>query len=162
MSDKAKKKIREAVENEVRRTLKNRKRINPVFSKEVAEDQLVVWLDAYDIYIGDIIEEKIRTIAEECQNKVLIAIQYKKVTLNADGTFVQHLESGTDLPYKLLKGSAKTQTKTKRNLAEDAQATERQYAIMGSLCSIGATGIKTLHHKDMSVAESIGFLLTLV
>ena len=147
-----------------RRTLKNRKRPEDKFivSVEVAEDQIVGWLDFYQIYPEEIPVENERVLAEATIDKLVIFIRQGMVEFRDDGTCMQILQSGTKVDYKRLEGSAKTQNRERKNEAQDSLMTRRQYSIMGSLSGLGTNAIAKFHPLDMSIAECISFLLSSV
>lgn len=158
-----------------KRTLKNRKRDEKIFvlSQEVAEDQLMLLLDFYEIYEDDLGSDAEKDAVETASNKVLIAIRKGLLTFNEDGTFIQTLESKTrkkksktekptTIEYGVLTGKAKTQNKYKKDESEDAMRTRRLYSMMGSLANMGSEDMMELSATDLSVMECVGFLLSTV
>ncbi len=158
-----------------RRTLKNRKRDEKklVLSQEVAEDQLLLFMDFYEIFEEDLGSDAEKNALETASNKVLIAIRKGLLTFKEDGTFVQTLESKTrgkksktekptTIEYGVLTGKAKIQNKHKKDEAEDAMRTRRLYSMMGSLANLGSEDMMELSAIDLSVMECVGFLLSTV
>ncbi len=158
-----------------RRTLKNRKRDDKKFilSEEVAEDQLMLLLDFYEIYEEELGSEAEKDAVRTASNKILIAIRKGLLTFKEDGTFIQTLESKTRktksktktptiIEYGVLTGKAKTQNKHKKDESEDAMRTRRLYSMMGSLANLGSEDMRKLSALDLSVMECVGFLLSTV
>lgn len=157
-----------------KRTLKNRKRDEKklILSQEVAEDQLMLLLDFYEIYEEELGSEAEKDAVKTASNKVIIAIRKGLLTFKEDGTFTQTLESKTrkkksnekptTIEYGVLTGKAKTQNKHKKDESEDAMRTRRLYSMMGSLANMGSEDMMELSATDLSVMECVGFLLSTV
>jgi hypothetical protein len=147
-----------------RRTLASREKeeIKYQLSEEVAEDQLIMFLDFYEIRESNFYTEDEKAVYHACLKRVVDAIRKGRVTFNEDGTFDQTLSDGRNVHYGVLKGKAKIQNKAVRNESEDAMRTRRQYAMMGSLSGLGTNAIADFSAVDLGVTESVSFLLTAV
>lgn len=157
-----------------RRTLKNRKRDESKFvlSDEVAEDQLVLFMDFYEIYEDDQASQEVKDAIETTNNKVKIAIRKGLLNFKEDGTFAQTLESKhrkkirsekpTIIEYGILTGKAKVQNRHIKNESDDAARTRRLYSIMGSMANMSDNDMMKLSALDLSAMECVGFLLSTV
>lgn len=147
-------------------TIAGRKRPEDQFiiSEETAEDQLVRWMNYYQIYPDEIQNSAERMTTENTINKLLPFIRQGMVEFRDDGTFTQFCQGKKDKPlgYKALTGRAKIQNKESTEAAVDAIMTKRQYAMMASLCALPAAAILDFHALDMSVVECVSFLLSSV
>lgn len=148
----------------IKRTLKNRKRDEKKFilSEETAEEQLILFLDFYEIYEDDLGSQAEKDALETASNKIKIAIRKGQLTFKENGTFTQTLNNKSKIEYEILSGAAKVQNKARKDESEDAMRTNRLYAMMGSLAGLEAENMKKFKAIDLSVMECVGFLLSTV
>jgi hypothetical protein len=147
-----------------RRTLASREKeeIEYPISEEVAEDQLMMFLDAYEIRESSFYTEDEKTVYQACLQRLVEYVRKGRVTFNEDGTCEQILQDKRTVHYGVLKGKAKIQNRAVKNESEDAMRTRRQYSIMGSLSGLGTNAIADFAAVDLGVVESLSFLLSAV
>ncbi len=128
-------------------------------SLEVAMDQVMKFLEIYDIDIEAIDDKKSKSGIESTLNKLVSYVRLELVELTEkDGkvTITQHLSNPkgevTTLIYEQIQGKNKVCMDGK---SEDDRY-EMMYSLAGSLSSIGYDGILKLEGKDLSVAEILG------
>lgn len=132
------------------------KKKNDILSEEVAEDQVQLFFDYYDLDIDDISEEQAR-VFEMSLSRIKKAVRKGKLEFAEIGGVVkitQHLKNDTTLIYDEISGRSKLAMKNKA----DTDNYGKIYSLCGSLTGIGESGISKLKGADMSLAECIGAL----
>jgi hypothetical protein len=141
-----------------------------IISEELAEEQLELLFDYYDLDIDDYSDIEIDgsrpDVALKVSKKKLIkSIRKGRLEISSDSdnglSVVQKLvgkyKDRTELKYKPLTGRAKTeQSKFK---GDDHHG--RMYAMLGVMCGQGASAILSLEGPDLSTAECLGGLFLL-
>jgi hypothetical protein len=147
-----------------RRTLASREKeeIEYKFSEEVAEDQLMLFLDAYEIRESNFYIEEEKTVYKNCIHRLLMAVRKGRMTFYDDGTCDQVLQDKRTIHYGVLTGESKVQNKTVINASSDSMMTSRQYSMMGSLSGLGTNAIKKIKGVDLGIIEALSFLLSSV
>lgn len=128
-------------------------------SAEVAMDQVMDFLETYDIDIEAIDDNKSKSGVESSLNKLVSYVRLELVELTKkDGavTVTQHLAHPkgevTTLVYSEIKGKNKVSMDGK----SENDRYEMMYSLAGSLSGVGYDGILKLEGKDLSVAEVLG------
>lgn len=128
-------------------------------SAEVAMDQVMDFLETYDIDIEAIDDKRAKSGVESSLNKLISYVRLELVELTKkDGkvTITQHLSHPkgevTTLVYSEIKGKNKVSMDGK----SENDRYEMMYSLAGSLSGIGYDGILKLEGKDLSVAEVLG------
>lgn len=146
-----------------RRTLKNRKRPDKFkLSQEAAEDNLMLFLDYYEIYPDEFETEEEKAAVNLSFNKLINAIRLERIEFKEDGISIQTLINGSKIEYTALRGTAKVQGKYKKNESEIVARTRRLYSIMGSLSGLGSESMAKMNAIDLMTMECVGFLLSTV
>ncbi len=141
---------------------KKRKIKNHVVSRETAEEQLTGWLDFYNLDPERLTDSETDTADAVCKRLIAFTMQ-GKITFNDDGTCVHKIKDSGEVIYRALKGQAKTQGKKgKKNESDETGQLRRIYSMMGSLGNIPVKRILLFEAVDMSIVESVGFLLLIV
>lgn len=129
-----------------------------VISKEVATDHVNAFLNYYDLSENDLKNKDQKDMFNVCIDKIVKAITEGRLTISEhkDGypELTQKLRSGELLVYGILKGKSKVAMKD----CEDSDMYGRIYALVGALTGVGGSAIEEIKGKDLSLAESIGFL----
>lgn len=123
-------------------------------SKEVAEKQLDIFFDYYELDIEeDIASETSRDAVKASAKRIVKAIRSGRVEItNDDGLKIIQIVGEEKLEYKELDGKCKILTdKYDGNYA-------KIYAMAGYLNGLGLDGMKNLKAVNLSIAESIGML----
>lgn len=123
-------------------------------SKEVAEEQLNIFLDHYELDIDeDIASETSRDAVKSSVKRIIKGIRSGRVEItNDDGLKIVQIVGEEKLVYKPLDGKCKVLTdKYDGNYA-------KIYALAGYLNDLGLEGMKNLKDLNLSIAESIGML----
>lgn len=124
-------------------------------SEEVAQDQLDILTDFYDVDL-DNSEDASKKVAKK---RLLRAIQQGRVVITVQNglTITQTLKNPpgdvTEINYRIIKGSDRARME---KIAGD-NAYERMYTLAG-IASIGAKAIKSLHGADLAVAEGLSII----
>lgn len=128
-------------------------------SETVAMDQVMNFLETYDIDIEAIEDKKSKSGVESSLNKLVGYVRSELVELTEkDGkvTITQHLAHPkgevTTLVYSEIQGKNKVCMDGKT----ENERYEMMYSLAGSLSGIGYDGILKLEGKDLSVAEVLG------
>lgn len=125
-----------------------------LISEEVAQDQLSILVDFYDI---DVEEDNDDPSKKAARNRILRAIRQGKLTITPqDGlTITQILQNPpgnvSEINYRIIKGADRARME---KIAGDA-AYERIYALAGLASGIGAKAIKSLYGADLAIAEAL-------
>lgn len=125
-------------------------------SEEVAEDQVQLFFDFYEIEMDDIPEEQTRAI-DVSLGRIKKAIRRCRLEfVESDGVvkITQHLKNETTIVYGEISGRSKLAMKNK----SDSDSYGKIYSLCGSLTGIGEAGIAKLKGADISLAECIGAL----
>jgi len=129
-----------------------------IISWEVASEQFDLFLGFYDLEADDFANEATKEQFETVSNKLIKAIMKGRLEIReADSSLcvTQILKNGDSLEYSVVSGKHKLAMKGKK----DTDIFGRIYAIMGSITGLGETAISKLQGADLSIAESLGFLL---
>jgi hypothetical protein len=135
------------------------------YSVEVAEDQLAILLDHYEIYPEEFETDGDRTVYYSCASKLITAIRKGRLIIEKetdDLKVTQILRNKTSLSYQELRGKAKAvnyDISRNEEIAIEAAFSRRVYSVMGALSGVGYLGILGLPKEDLAVAEALGFLL---
>lgn len=128
-------------------------------SAEVAMDQVMDFLETYDIDIEAIDDKKSKSGVESTLNKMVNYTRLKLIEFVKNDekiTISQHLSHPkgevTTLVYSEIKGKNKVSMDGK----SENDRYEMMYSLAGSLSGIGYDGILKLEGKDLSVAEVLG------
>jgi len=130
-----------------------------ILSEEVAQQQLDVLVDWYDVDPKDFDKGTEKSSAKSSCKKILNGIKKGRLTIEIkDDTIViiQKIgKAGEELKYRELEG--------KHKLAMDKADEEyaKMFALIGSITGIGSGGIAKLKGADLSLAEALGTLLFL-
>lgn len=127
-----------------------------VISREVAEEQLDLFLDYYDLEIDDFANEAMKEQFETSCNKLIKAIMkgHLEVKEDSDLYVTQILRNGESMNYAVVSGKHKIAMKGKK----DTDGYGKIYTLIGSITSLGETAISKLKGVDLSIAECLGFL----
>lgn len=129
-----------------------------IISKEVATDHVNAFLNYYDLSENDLKNKDQKDMFNTCIDKIVKAITEGRMSIkeNEKGypEITQKLQSGELLVYGVLSGRSKVAMKD----CEDSDMYGRIYALIGSLTGVGGSAIEEIKGKDLSLAESIGFL----
>lgn len=128
-------------------------------SQEAAMDQVMNFLERFDIDIEAIDDKKAKSGIESTLNKMVSYVRLGLIEfIEKDGhlTITQHLSqpkgSVTNLEYTEIAGKHKIQMDGK----EETERYQMMYSLTGSLSGIGYDGIIKLEGKDLSVVEVLG------
>lgn len=124
-------------------------------SEESAQAQLDAFMEYYDIELDDLPGKASDGIKAGCK-KIVRAIMNGRLTIDASGetiAVVQFLQQ-SELKYAELGGPSKVAMKE----AGEGDHYSKVYCLVGSLTSVGETGIRGLKGKDLGLAESLGAL----
>ena len=128
-------------------------------SAEVAMDQVMEFLETYDIDVDAIESKKGKSGVESSLNKLVNYVRSGLVEIDKkDGkiTITQHLSITKGEVTTLVYASIQGKNKVEMDGCEDNDRYTMIYQLVGSLCGIGSEGIKKLEGKDLSVAEVLG------
>ena len=128
-------------------------------SAEVAMDQVMEFLETYDIDVDAIENKKGKSGVESSLNKLVNYVRSGAVEIEKkDGkiTITQHLSIPKGDVTTLVYASIQGKNKVEMDGCEDNDRYTMIYQLVGSLCGIGSEGIKKLEGKDLSVAEVLG------
>jgi hypothetical protein len=129
-------------------------------SDSVALQQLESLLDYYEIGGDDFPEKKQKDAFEMTCARLKKAIMKGRLTVSVeDGIKItQRLKKTygetTELEYQELSGK----NKVAMGQYEETEQHKKIYALLGSLTSLGESGIEQLKAVDLSTAECLGFL----
>jgi len=129
-----------------------------MISKKVAEDQLEIFFESYEIEVESM-PDVVRNVIETCQNKLITAIIKGRLEITKeDGNLRikqnlhEHSGDATEIIYGKLNGSAKASMK------DNMSNNEKLYALMGSLSGLTVNAIKKLEGLDHSTMENLGLV----
>ena len=125
-------------------------------SEEVANDQLQLFFDYYEIDTDDIFDGESKAIEIAC-DRIIKGIRKGKLEIKQSSDkleIIQTLKSGSNLIYGELTGRTKLAMKAKL----DTDNYGKIYALTGSLTSSGEAAIAQLKGADLSLCECIGAL----
>ena len=128
-------------------------------SEQVALDQVMGFLETYDIDIDAIENKKGKAGVESSLNKLVNYVRSGLVEIvKKDGkiTITQNLSIPKGEIKTLVYNSIQGKNKIEMDGYEDTEKYTMVYELVGSLCGIGSEGIKKLEGKDLSVAEVLG------
>lgn len=123
-------------------------------SEEVAQDQLDILTDFYDVDLEDDEDSGTRRIAKK---RLLRAIQQGRLTITSqDGlTITQVLKNPPgeiyDINYRIVTGADRSRTE---KIAAD-NAYEKMYTLVGMASGLGAKAIKSLYGADLAAVEGL-------
>ncbi len=128
-------------------------------SQEVAMDQVMNFLEKFDIDIEAIDDKKAKSGIESTLNKMVSYVRLGLIEfVDKDGhvSIIQHLSHPkgdiSTLEYKEIAGKHKVQMDGK----EETERYQMMYSLTGALSGIGYDGIIKLEGKDLSVVEVLG------
>lgn len=130
-------------------------------SEEVAQDQLQIFCDYYDIDSESASEEQKKAI-EIAQRKLIRAIQKGRLTItDKDGvTVIQNLlhppGDCQDIKYRKITG------KSRLALTDKDSEYKRMYSLLGHLSGLPLNAIAALQGQDLSTAEYLAVLFLAV
>lgn len=139
-------------------------------SAEVAQEQLEIFLDYYELYPDEFETDAQRDLYDMHCGNLIKGIRTGRLEISeTDGQLkvIQNtknvLESGP-IVYGLLTFKSKMQGSGVRdeNQSPEAIMPRRNASILGELSGLGVEGISKLSGVDMSLAESLAFLYGLV
>lgn len=144
---------------------------DPKLSIETAAEQLELLLDFYEMDDSDFIDDdtgEVSAAVKSIKRKLVKAISKGRLELEMDengsftGNIHQHLDGKykkieSPITYKRLGGVAKVATKE----ASDNNKYGKIYAMMGSLCGLGARSMIALTGPDSLAMENLGLLFLL-
>ena len=141
-----------------------RKSADYILSNEVAQEQLDLMLDFYDIdpeenSIDEAQEKGVKTAFVKLRKAIRLGVIEIKETdgkLQVKQNFYKDKEKSIE--YKTLTGQAKIGMGKKG----DKDFHGRMYALLGYLSGLGERAILNLEGKDLSVAECLGMLFLVV
>lgn len=127
-----------------------------MISEESATEQIGIMLDYYDID-PDFLPDEQRKIVEAYTRKLIKAIMKGRFEITEkDGrpVMTQHLESGTTIVYKTIKGS------NREELAKVKEGNHygKIYALLGAMSGVGKDAFSNLEGTDLLTAEAFGML----
>ena len=129
-----------------------------VISRAVAEEQLDLFLDYYDLEIEDFANEAMKEQFETSCNKLVKAITKGRLEIKEDEEsnlcVTQILRNEEHMEYAVVSGKHKIAMKGKK----ETDGYGRIYTLLGSITSLGETAISKLKGVDLSIAECLGFL----
>lgn len=126
-------------------------------TEEIAEQQLQVFLDYYELEAEDLTEKQIN-VYETVAKRIKKSIRKGRLTIEGDLDNLKmtyKTKNGHELSFKELTGKAKLAMKSD---SHDGQTQE----LIGYLTGEGASVISDLSGADLSVMESLGLLFLLV
>ncbi len=130
-------------------------------SEEVAEEQLEIFMDYYDIDIESIDHKEIQAGLKLSASKAMRAIRKGKLSIELDGDAIKVTQTfrnkeGVDdtIDYAVIAGRHKVAMKDKT----DTDNYGKIYALMGSLSGLGEKAIQSLKGADIGLVESLGGL----
>jgi hypothetical protein len=128
-------------------------------SERVAEDQVNLLLDYYDIELADINNDAQRDAVESALTKLRRGVRRGLLEIKEqDGLKVtQILRNQEKIEYCELDGRAKLAMKNKK----DTDGHGRIFAIMGYLSGLGESAIICLKANDLSIVECLGVIFLL-
>lgn len=148
---------------------KDRKRIDELtISKEVAEEQLAILLNYYDIYRDELGTQGEKDLYDLSCPKLITAIRTAKLTfsLDPDGKLIseQIVEmngKSQAINYEIISGDSKVQDSDLDDPQDSMTVirSKRIYSLMGSLSGLGALAMYKFKKNDLSTMECLGFLL---
>ena len=134
------------------------KKKQPV-SESVAMDQVMSFLEKFDIDVDTIEDKKSKSGVESTLNKMTAYVRSGLIEIvDKDGqiTIVQHLShpkgNVQTLEYKEISG----RHKVAMDGYDENERYKMMYSLAGSISGIGYDGILKLEGKDLSVAEVLG------
>ena len=128
-------------------------------SKMVAMDQVMNFLEIYDIDVEAIEDKKSKSGVESSLNKLVSYVRSELVELTEkDGkvTITQHLSHPKGEVSTLIYSEIQGKNKVAMDGKTETERYEMMYSLAGSLSGIGYDGILKLEGKDLSVAEVLG------
>lgn len=126
-------------------------------SDEVAQDQLSILFDYYDLCIEDCTDGMAEAL-KGASKRLIKSIRRGNLEISQDDglTVTQNLvrppAGAKTITFRVIDGKAKIAMADKK----DSDNYGKIYAMMGSLSGIGETGIKALRGQDLSLVESLG------
>jgi hypothetical protein len=127
-------------------------------SEESAMEQVLDFLNYYDIDIARVDDPTSLTVVERTLDNLRDYIREGKVEIRRDKDakleVVHNLTGGTAVAYRELNAAAKL---AMDRLPPNA-GTARAYALMGSLCGLGTDGIQKFGPRDLTVVELLSQL----
>lgn len=130
-----------------------------IISPESAEAQVQLLLDWYDLR-PDEVRTETQSVIETSIRRLVRAVQEGHVEIR------ETTDGKIDVMQRLIKPPSKTDTltygvltgKAKVTLRDTDSSYERIYGILGSLAGVGRQVIASLEGRDLTIAESLGFL----
>lgn len=129
---------------------------NNLISEEVAQDQLDILTDFYDVDL----EDSDDTSKKVAKKRLLRAIQQGRLTITSQGGLkvTQILQNPpgeiSEIPYRIITGADRARME---KIAGD-NAYDRMYALAGMASGVGEKAIKSLFGADLAVAEGLSIV----
>ena len=148
-------------------SLFNKNKNKNVIGRDDAEKQVEIFVDYYDIEVG---EEGTNPDHQEnidaSLKKLVRHVESGRLEISLDDEqkieIIQHIKKSEgdvkQLKYKILNGRAKKEMKN----AKDGDFHGKMYALVGSLCGTSGNGLANLTGSDLSVCECLGALFLIV
>lgn len=128
-------------------------------SREVAQEQIDALVEFYGIYPEDMPEEA-ESLVKASLKAVHRAIQGCRLEIKITGKEIS-IEQHLDDPPKGLQNPllyGKVDGNCKIGMKDKMSTYEKVYALLGALSGEGVGGIQKLSGKDLSLAESLGYI----
>lgn len=145
----------------------NREKKKNIIGLEDAEKQVAIFVDYYDLEIGEEgtnpdHQENIEAALKKLVRHVMAGRLEIELDENDKIQITQHIKKGDGdmktLKYRVLNGQAKKEMKN----AKDGDFHGKMYAMVGSLAGTSGNGIANLTGSDLSVCECLGALFLVV
>lgn len=128
-------------------------------SRDVAQEQIDALSEFYGIFPEDMPDEA-QSLVEASLKSVRRAVMDCRLEIKINGKEIsieQHLDDPPKgLPNPLLYG--KVDGHCKIGMKDKMSTYEKVYALLGALSGEGVAGIQKLTGKDLSLAESLGYI----
>lgn len=140
-----------------------RKKEDFILSLEIAEEQMRIFLDFYEMYPDEMSNPDMVTATELSYDKLISAIRKGRLEITLDNglKIKQTLQNKTEIQYSEITGIAKIQDQkfSKQETSQTAAGSERTYSVMASLTNLEVKDILQFKAVDLSILESLGFML---
>lgn len=133
-----------------------------VISEQIAQEQIDVLLDFYDIDFADIEKKEAREAVESSCKRLKRAVRKGMIDIKTVDDTIEVIQNLSrpfknfegPIVYKEITGRAKVAMRDNA----DTDHFGRIYALLGGMAGEGEAVIQKLRGKDMSVAECLGVL----